>query len=75
MEKYIVDRFEEGFAVLEKASGGSIDIDRKLIPFAQKGDVLTEENGEFSLDEEESRRRKEMIFEKMHKLFEKKKDL
>ena len=75
MEKYIVDRFEEDFIVLEKKIGGSIDIKRELLPDAKRGDVLIEENGVFLIDEQETLERKKRIFEKMNKLFEKKKTL
>ena len=64
MEKYIVDRFEEDFIVLEKETGGSIDIKRELLPDAEIGDVLTEENGVFLIDEEETLERKKRISEK-----------
>lgn len=75
MEKYIVDRFEEDFAVLEKESGGSIDINRQLIPNAKCGDVLIFENGVFTIDGEETLKRKKKILEKMNKLFAKNKNL
>ena len=75
MEKYIVDRFEEDFIVLEKETGGSIDIKRELLPDAERGDVLIEENGVFLIDEQETLERKKRISEKMNKLFEKKKTL
>ena len=75
MEKYIVDRLEEDFIVLEKETGGSIDIKRELLPDAKRGDVLIGENGVFLIDEQETLERKKRIFEKMNKLFEKKKTL
>ena len=75
MKKYIVDRFEEDFVVLEKETGGSINIKRELLPDANRGDVLTEENGVFIIDEQETLERKRRISEKMNKLFEKKKNL
>ncbi len=75
MEKYIVDRFQEEYVVLEKETGGSIDIKRELLPYVQRGDVLTEENGVFLIDERETLERKKRISEKMNKLFEKKKNL
>ena len=75
MKKYIVDRFQEDYIVLEKESGGSIDIKRELLPHVQRGDVLTEENGVFSVNEQETLERKKRISEKMNKLFEKKKNL
>ncbi len=75
MEKYIVDRLEEEYVVLEKETGGSIDIKRELLPHVKRGDVLTEENGVFLIDERETLERKKRISEKMNKLFEKKKNL
>ena len=75
MKRYIVDRFEEDFVVLEKDTGGSINIKRELLPDANRGDVLTEENGVFIIDEQETLERKKRISEKMNKLFEKKKNL
>lgn len=75
MERYIVDRFQEDFVVLERETGGCIDIKRELLPHVQRGDVLTEENGVFLIDEQETLERKTRIYEKMNKLFEKKKNL
>ena len=75
MERYIVDRFQEDFVVLERETGGSIDIKRELLPHVKRGDVLTEENGVFRIDEQETLERKTRIYEKMNKLFEKKKNL
>ena len=75
MKRYIVDRFQEDYIVLEKETGGCIDIKRELLPHVQRGDVLTEENGVFSIDEQETIERKKRISEKMNKLFEKKKNL
>lgn len=75
MKKYIVDRFEEAFIVLERETGGSINIKRELLPHVQKGDVLTEENGVLLVDEHQTLERKKRISEKMNKLFEKNKNL
>ena len=71
MEKYIVDRFEGDFAVLEKETGGTIDVPKKDILDAKEGDVLILENGIYKVSLEETKRRKELIAEKMRKLFEK----
>ncbi len=71
MEKYIVDRFEGDFAVLEKESGGTIDVPKKNIPDAKEGDVLILVNGIYKVSLEETQIRKELIAEKMRKLFEK----
>ena len=40
MEKYIIDRFEGEFAVLEKEDGGTIDVPKTQIPDAKEGDVV-----------------------------------
>ena len=37
MERYIVDRFEEEYLVLEKETGETIDIPKEEIPDVQKG--------------------------------------
>ncbi len=75
MKRYIVDRIEENFVVLERETGGSIDVKRELLPNAERGDVLTEENGLFRIDEKETLERKKRISEKMNKLFVKKENL
>ena len=72
MEKYIVDRFEEEYLVLEKETGETIDIPKEEIPDAQKGDVVIFKNGKYTVDREETVARKKIIAEKLRKLFEKK---
>lgn len=72
MEKYIVDRFEGEFAVLEKESGGTVDILKSDLPPAHEGDVIIFENGAYKVSREETKKRKELIAEKMRKLFENK---
>ena len=69
MKKYIIDRFEENFAVLEKEECGTIDVERNLIPEGKEGDVVIFENGNYRVDSEETAKRKELIKEKMRKLF------
>ena len=71
MEKYIVDRFEEGYAVLEKESGGTVDVSCDKLPKVKEGDVLSFENGVYTVDVEETEKRKALISEKLRKLFEK----
>lgn len=72
MKKFIVDRFEEEYAVLEKEEGGTVDVLKSELPEVREGDVLTYENGIYTVDCEETQKRKELIREKMRKLFEKK---
>ena len=71
MEKYIVDRFEGEFAVLEKETGGTVDVPLNSLPTVCEGDVLVLENGVYTKDEGETLSRKKIIQEKMRKLFEK----
>ena len=72
MEKYIVDRFEEEYLVLEKETGETLDVLKKEIPDAKKGDVVIFENGKYTVDIEETQVRKKIIAEKLRKLFVKK---
>ncbi len=72
MKKFIVDRFEEEYAVLEKEEGGTIDVLKSELPEVKEGDLLIYENGFYTVDYEETQKRKELIQEKMRKLFEKK---
>ena len=72
MEKFIVDRFEEEYAVLEKETLETVDVLRTELPDAKEGDVLIYENGVYTVDCEETQKRKEFIQEKLRKLFEKK---
>ena len=72
MEKYIVDRFEEEYLVLEKETGETLDVLKKEIPDVQKGDVVIFENGKYTVDREKTEARKKIIAEKLRKLFEKK---
>ena len=70
--KYIIDRFEGEFAVLEKEDGGIIDVPKSEIEGAKEGDVVLFENGLYTIDIEETEKRKALIEEKMKKLFERK---
>lgn len=72
MGKYIVDRFEEEYLVLENETGETIDVLKREIPNVKKGDVIIFENGKYTVDGEETEARKKIIAEKLRKLFEKK---
>ena len=71
MEKFIVDRFEEDFAVLESENGGTTDVLKTELPDVKKGDVLIYENGVYTVCEDETQKRKDLIEKKLRKLFEK----
>ncbi len=72
MKKYIIDRFEEDFAVLEKEEGGTINVPKSFFPDAKKGDIVTEKNGEYFVDEKLTMERKITIMKKIRRLFGKK---
>lgn len=72
MGKYVVDRFEEEYLVLEKETGETLEVLKKEIPDAQKGDVVIFENGKYTVDREQTETRRKIIAEKVRKLFEKK---
>ena len=69
MKKYIVDRFEENFAVLEKETGGTVDVDKSLLADAKKGDVVIEKDGKYFVDKKLTKERKISIMEKIRGLF------
>ncbi len=79
MITYIIDRFEEGFAVCEKYSENEDDeiimqnIERKLIPNdAKEGDIITvSDNGKIYIDYEKTKIRKEKMEELRRKLTKK----
>ena len=70
--KFIIDRFEGEFAVLEKENGGTTDVLKSEIPDGKEGDIVIFENDVYTIDKAETQKRKEMIAEKMKKLFERK---
>ena len=69
MEKYVIDRFEGEFAVLEKADGTTVDVKKSDLPPVKEGDVVIFNDGAYTVDSEETQKRKEIIAEKMSKLF------
>lgn len=69
MERYIIDRFEEEYAVLERKDGTTLDVLRELIGECNEGDVVTEEKGIYRVNKAETEQRKQLLAEKMAKLF------
>lgn len=62
--KLIIDRLEGEFAVCEREDGTMLNIPKDKIPkHAHEGDVLNVENNKITMDEEETRKRKEEIEE------------
>lgn len=71
MEKYIVDRFEENFVVLEREKGGTFDVDKSLLTGAKKGDIVIKKGGTYVIDNEETQKRRSVIMEKIRRLSDK----
>lgn len=69
MEKYIVDRIEGDFAVLENENSSFKDVELNLIEGCREGDVVIFENGKYRVDKVLTMERKTVIAEKMRKLF------
>ena len=68
MEKYIVVRFEENIAVLEKENGEMINVSKELVN-GKENDVVFSVGEGYAADEGETRKRKSLIKEKMKKVF------
>ena len=69
MEKYIVDRIEGDFAILESENSTLKDVEIDCIKGCKEGDVVIFENGKYRIDEMLTMERKAIISEKMRKLF------
>lgn len=62
MATFVLDRFEGDYAVLEDEKGAMQNVKRALLPHGLKeGDVLREENGDYTFDEPATRERSERI--------------
>ena len=73
MEKYIVDRIEEGIIIFEKEDMTHIEIDKNDIPFeVSEGNVLIYDSGTFFHDNDEENIRRKRIFEKQNNIFKNK---
>ena len=68
MAKYVLIRFEEDFAVLEKENGEIVNAPKESVK-GKENDVLIALNGEYITDKEETEKRKLLIKEKMKKVF------
>ena len=68
---YIIDRLEEGLAICETELRKRISVPVSHLPKGIKeGDVLREEEGRFSLDSEETDKRRREMKKKLMDLFE-----
>ena len=69
--KYIIDRLEEGLAICETELRKRISVPVSHLPKGIKeGDVLREEEGRFSLESEETDKRRREMKKKLMVLFE-----
>lgn len=69
--KYIIDRLEKGLAICETELRKRISVPVSHLPKGIKeGDVLREEEGRFSLDAEETDKRRREMKKKLMDLFE-----
>lgn len=64
----IIDRFEGGFAVVE-TKDGMINVDRSFLPSdVREGDVLTCENGRYTVDRESTETIRSSVRDRLHRL-------
>ena len=69
LEKYAVDRIEEGFAVLENIKTREIKlVELLLLPVVKEKDILVYKDDLYMIDDEERRKRLAIIQEKLAKL-------
>ncbi len=68
MKKYIVDRIEEGFVILQDENKKMSDIPKSEIPDAKEGDIVILENSGYKIDAVQTQKRKEFMTEKMKRL-------
>ncbi|GLB32998.1 hypothetical protein LAD12857_49210 [Lacrimispora amygdalina] len=67
--QYIIDRIEQDVVICEEESGSKIKLSLQEIPKdAREGDVLLNTNGAFRIDEEETKRRRQKMREKLNRL-------
>lgn len=68
--RYIIDRWEGDYGILENEQGEMEQILRKnLPPQAREGDVLSWDGGVYRIEEEETRVRRARVEEKMKRLW------
>ncbi|MGG3282726.1 DUF3006 domain-containing protein [Paenibacillus solani] len=71
MIRGIIDRFENDIAVVEVEDGHTLDYPKHLLPIdAEVGDVIRIDGNHFTVDKEETKKRRNEIDELMDELFE-----
>ena len=71
MNGYVLDRFEGNWAILEAEDGSMHQIDRTLLAEAHEGDVVTETEGQWSVDHERTRQIREAVRQRLARLTKK----
>lgn len=70
--KYIVDRIEEGIAILEKEDLTHVEAKLSELPLGiREGSVLIFDGNTYTVDTDVEAQRKKRIYEKQHMLFKK----
>ena len=73
MEFYIIDRIEQGIAVLEKNDCSHLSVSVSLLPkVAKEGDVLLKKGDNWEIDEKMTQQRRNEMEERLSRLFSKK---
>lgn len=71
MIRGIIDRFESDIAVIEVEDGHTLDYPKHLLPNdAEVGDVIKIDGNQFTIDKEETVKRRKEIDGLMNELFE-----
>ena len=70
--QYIIDRFENGFAICEDQNKKMIEIKKADLPLnVKEGDVLNLKDGTFSIDSKQTKKIREDNFNLLNKLLNK----
>lgn len=70
-DEYIVDRFENDYAILETESGTLINVNKNdIIGEVKEGDLLIKKNNIYYIDKEKTQLRKKKINDIMKGLWE-----
>jgi len=69
--QYIIDRIEQEIVICESESGSKVKLSARELPKeAREGDVISNVNGVFRIDGEETKRRRQKMREKLNRLIE-----
>ena len=70
-EHWMIDRFEENYAVCERADGSTVDVDRSSLPegVAEGDCLILDQNGEWSIDRDATEARRIRLARRTRALF------